>query len=135
MRSKHLQTLTRVVGVLSALGAIAAFIYGASFLRPTKAPIVAAFWFVLGCTLLRGAYLEWLHWSPLAVRHALGTLFFVPSVALTLLSYRLLLDYSHSVRLPWALAVPCVVILICYFLFRITAARLSKVASELEPNL
>ena len=71
------------------------------------------------------------------MRHALGTLFFVPSVALTLLSYRLLLDYSHSVPsvpLPWALAVPCIV-LICYFLFRITAARLSKVASELEPNL
>ena len=128
-----LRLLTRCAAVLSSLGGIAALFYGVRYLSQcTFARPADFFVFVLatpgpallliGCTLLRGAYLAWFCWSPLAARHLVGALFFIPSIA----------AIAATIHLApggwWKLAASMTVLAVCYCLFRITATWLGKAA-------
>jgi hypothetical protein len=87
MKPSTIQLSARVVGTIfgfSGLYFIAASILAlirtsyATTLLPAGWPIL---WFLLGVSLARASYLAWFRWSPLAIRHLVGGVFFFVTLA------------------------------------------------------
>jgi hypothetical protein len=86
MKPSHIRGLIRTLGSLAGVGAIVAAGIGAKrFLGSSEtdfwsSQLVAPWFFILACLLLRATYLAWFRWSPLAIRHGLAVLFFFPTI-------------------------------------------------------
>lgn len=113
MKALSLNHLARIFGALFCLLGLVA---GGMALRPplSLAPVLwptqvsTIFLLVVSVALLRAAYLACFRWSPLALRHLLGIVFFFFTVWL--------LTNSRS----WIL------LALCYALFRFTTSILSR---------
>jgi hypothetical protein len=124
MKPSHIQLLTRILGSVAGLCAVAVAIRG---IRPFIGFSDAGFWsrvggallLLLACVLLRGAYLAWFRWSPLAIRHALAVVFIIPS------SYVSIAASGLGGRF-WGLALFTITVASCYALYRCTSRILTR---------
>ncbi len=78
----------------------------------------AVFGILLGVYFTRVGYLVWFRWSPLAVRHVIGTLAFL------LLGQLVRFVHPHATGLPdWSVFWPLAAFLAIYFLYQFAVAR------------
>jgi hypothetical protein len=106
-----ISTLAAVLSCMLAIGAAGAAIY--RWLHPPGDPLAPVMLLLLVPAFLRAAYLAYFRWSPLAVRHVIGALFFILTVWLL-----------FTVRnLAW-----WTILIACYVLYRIASFQLSRYA-------
>jgi hypothetical protein len=74
---------------------------------------------VLALALLRAAYLSWYRWSPLAIRHLVGCVFFFVT---------LFCVFYLPARVPsgWGIFVFLLALPVCYTLYRLIVYMLSR---------
>lgn len=106
------QSAGAVLGV-GALGLIAGCFFSSPF-NPVGIGISLFF----AAFFLWAGYLCWFRWSPLAIRHLVGDVFFIITV----------LTFSNYQNLPFGLGVPWLVLAlpVYYALYRITAHVLTR---------
>jgi hypothetical protein len=97
------------VAVVTAVDSLSGFSY-TSRVPLHSAPAILLF---LAVFLLRAAYLAWFRWSPLAVRHIVGTFAFFLTIWLVALSP----GFATLVAFP-----------VCYVAYRFWSSRLARYA-------
>lgn len=100
-------------GVL-ALGALFVGWYylDAPFGKPVPILFQPLFLVIVAACLFRAAWVAWFRWSPLAVRHVVGTLFFFVTIGLC------------SIVHP---ALALFVLIFCYVAYRLTSGKIARI--------
>src|SRR5688572_19979013 len=125
MKSDATQTCSRAVGLffwVCGVGIVAICFVPADAISPVMAAfprwITAAVLLILASGLFRTAYLSWFRWSPLAIRHIVGGMFFF--VTLFCLFY-----VPSQVPTGWGLYTFLAAYPVCYTMYRTIAYLLS----------
>ena len=124
MKPRSIQICGRCAGAilgLSALGLIARCFISLAPLPPVVVhgprSLVIGTSLFFAAFFLRAAYLSWFRWSPLAIRHLVGDVFFFVTVS----SCFVVPTIAPPLGLPWfVLALP-----VCYTLYRVIAHLIS----------
>ena len=128
MKPKTLQLYTRGVGLILGVCGVAGIVM--CFVTPKPPPlnsISTPRWFdslillILASAFLRAAYLAWFRWSPLAIRHVVGGVFFL--ITLLCLFY-----VPFHAPTGWGLFSFLAAFPVCYILYRLIAYSLSRYA-------
>jgi hypothetical protein len=124
MNAPKLIHISRTCGVLfGALAAVTVItaldsLFGLSYTSSLPLHSAPAILLLLAAALLRASYLAWFSWSPLAIRHIIGTLFFFLTIWLICLA-----PLSAAFVFP-----------VCYATYRFIAWRLSRYAFSADTH-